>query len=207
LVLLALLACSVSFAMGVIEREAAVVGAVDRALEASFRWVVPLLCFAVASQVFGSRRLPEAVWCEARLGRSRRPLAVGLLSAAALGAALLALGAVGVVVLTSAVSLSAVVRELWTCAWITALGACAYVAWFGAGALFFRSGAGRAAVLVLDFLLGETNGMGALLWPRAHLRNLLGGSPPLDQSQLTATVSLVAIVVLLLAVVSWRTGR
>jgi hypothetical protein len=51
---------------------------------------------------------------------------------------------------------------------------------------------------VIDWLLGANGGVTALLAPRAHLRNLLGGAPPMDLSQRASAVAL-AILVLVCA--------
>jgi hypothetical protein len=74
-------------------------------------------------------------------------------------------------------------RDALTCAWIAALAAVSYAALFSFAASFGPRGAGRSVALVLDWVLGSGNGALALLTPRAHLRNLLGGTPPLELAQ------------------------
>lgn len=83
--------------------------------------------------------------------------------------------------------------DVLSCAWIGALGATAYAALFAFGATFGARGAGRWWALAADFLLGTTSGVGALLAPRAHLQNLLGGEPPMLLSQAASAASLGAL--------------
>jgi hypothetical protein len=68
----------------------------------------------------------------------------------------------------------------------------AYAGLFAIASLFGEAG---TAALVLDWLFGPGAGVFALLWPRAHARNLFGGEPVLDGSQ-----ALAALVLALLAV-------
>src|SRR5687767_2722239 len=69
----------------------------------------------------------------------------------------------------------------------------AYAALFAFGATYGAQGGGRWWSLAADFLLGSTSGVGALLAPRAHIENLLGGQPPMLLSQPASAASLGAI--------------
>ena len=70
------------------------------------------------------------------------------------------------------------------------------------GASFGKRGGGRTGLLVLDWVLGMGHGAVALVTPRAHLRNLLGGAGPMEWSGRASAAALVvlAVVCALLAV-------
>ncbi|MGA7119898.1 MAG: hypothetical protein WBY94_07375, partial [Polyangiaceae bacterium] len=60
--------------------------------------------------------------------------------------------------------------------------------------------------LVADWVLGASDGAAALLTPRGHVRNLLGGVPPLDVSQRASAIALVLLAIGW-ASVAWRRAR
>jgi hypothetical protein len=174
--------------VGLLERRYAPAGAPDRALDASFRWLVPLVCLGVTARALGARRLDEALWSLARFGAPRRPLALGVVAGAALGAAAGALVIVALALATSHSTAAAFGQDLGTTAWVTALGASAYVAWLALGAALGRHG--PWGIWLADLTLGGGTSALAVPWPRAHLRNLLGGDAPFDLSQPASTVAL-----------------
>ncbi len=51
-------------------------------------------------------------------------------------------------------------------------------------------------LLALDWILGASGGFAAVITPRAHLRNMLGGAAPLGMSGRASSASLVIIAVL-----------
>jgi hypothetical protein len=87
---------------------------------------------------------------------------------------------------------------------VGALGGAAYASWFSLGAGFGRRGGGRLVALLVDWLLGASGGVMALFAPRAHLRSLMGGAPPMDLSQ---RASAVALAILALACALGAVGR
>jgi hypothetical protein len=91
-------------------------------------------------------------------------------------------------------------------AYVGALGGAAYAAWFSLGASFGRRGGGRVALLVVDWILGANGGAGALLSPRGHVRNLLGGAAPMDLSQ-RASAAVLVILAIACALVAIRRAR
>jgi len=206
LVLLALLATSVTFALSVVEREAQPFGAVDRALDAAFHWIVPLICFSVSGVGSGRHRLTDTVWGAARFGLSRRCLILGLVAAVTAASVVVNVLVAELAVVTSMSGSVAWVGDVWACAWIAALGSAAYVGWFVVAAQVFRSGTGRWLVLALDFFLGDGTGALAVPWPRAHLHSLIGGAPVLEMSQAVSSSWLLATVVLALGLLTWRAG-
>jgi hypothetical protein len=206
LVLLALLASSVAFALSVVEREAQPLGAVDRALDATFHWIVPLVCFAVAGVGGGRHRLTDTVWGAARFGLPRRALILGLVAAMGAVAAVVNVLVAELVVVTSMSGPEAWGSDLWACFWIAVLGSAAYLGWFAVAAQIFRSSVGRWLVLGLDFFLGGGTGAVAVPWPRAHLHSLVGGAPVMDWSQTASSSWLLATVVLAMGLLAWRSG-
>jgi hypothetical protein len=121
----------------------------------------------------------------ARHGVDSRSLALGLAVPPALAAAAFAaLSALVVVLITRGVRDSAWLGDAATSLWIGAASAVAYVvALVGASAIGKR-GQGRIWLLGGDFLLGAGSSLLALPWPKGHVRNLLGGAPVLEMSQI-----------------------
>ena len=89
--------------------------------------------------------------------------------------------------------------------WIGALAGACYAAVLGTASLIGKQGGARSWVIVLDWLFGSTGGTLALLWPRAHVSNLLGGVAPLDMEQSSAAFALVALVLLAFGIAWFRT--
>ena len=58
-----------------------------------------------------------------------------------------------------------------------------------------RAVLGRVVLLVVDWILGANGGAGALLCPRGHVRNLLGGAAPMDLSQRASAAALVFLAI------------
>jgi hypothetical protein len=77
-----------------------------------------------------------------------------------------------------------------TSLWIGLVAGPAYVAAFMGASAYGRSGRGRSWLLAADFVLGAGNSVLAFPWPKAHIRNLLGGSAMLEMSQLGALLAL-----------------
>lgn len=196
-VLLLVLALALVVSGGLIERRITSWGAVDRSLLSTFRLVVPLYCFALATAACQRLGLRDAAWTVARFGAARRDVATGivlfLVSASALSGAVFSMAAV----LSAYGSASRpLVTELFTCTWIGALVSAAYGAWFAFGSAFFDRGRGRWVPLVLDFLLGAGTSAISAFFPRSHARGLLGAMGPTHFSQ---PQSCIALIVMLLA--------
>lgn len=191
----------------VIERRVGSAGAVDRVLGTTFRVIIPLVTFGIASAAAGHERLRDAVWSLARYGAVRRDLALGtLLAAIVTSAGLAAIFAVVSVVLAHTPAAPALLHDATQSAWIGALTASAYTAWFSVGAVFWKRGRGRWIPLVLDLALGGSTGLLGVVFPRGHAENLLGASAPMLLSQPTssAILALSAVALTLLASLSCR---
>lgn len=170
--------------------------------------VLPLLAYALVGAVVGSAR---------SLAASTAPLvsfgaSPTRAAAVAVGVAVLACAAVGAV-LAAVVALVAhgaddppAAADALASAYAGLLGGAAYAAWFAAGASFGRRGGGRTVLLVADYVLGAGRGAIALVTPRAHLRNLLGGEPPMAWSGRASTALLVVLAVVC-ALVAVRRAR
>jgi hypothetical protein len=91
--------------------------------------------------------------------------------------------------------------------WIGLLAGVSYGWFLGLGACLGRRGGGRLGSLALDWFLGTGTGALAAVWPRGHLRNLLGAEPVLGLSQGAAMATLTALAVICLAMALWRTPR
>jgi hypothetical protein len=156
--------------------------------------ILPLLAYAIVGAALGARSLSAAGAPLVAFGAAPRRVAATHL-VVAIGAC-----AVPCAVLAAAVAIIAhgpgdppLLRDAFTSAYAGALGGAAYAAWFGLGASFGARGGGRAVLLAADWLLDGLGGFVAVVTPRAHLRNLLGGVPPVDLSERASAVALLAL--------------
>lgn len=188
---------ALTFELGValLERAQGRVGAADRALAGgAFGIALPLLAYFLVARACGAQSLREAVAPLARHGLDRRLLVLGLaLPPAIVAAAFAALGGVLVVLVTRGPSDPALARDALTSLWIGLVSGPAYVAAFIGASALGRAGRGRSWLLLADFVLGAGDSFVAFPWPKAHVRNLLGGSAALELSQLAALVALLGM--------------
>jgi hypothetical protein len=158
---------------------------------------LPLLVYAVVAAALGGEGLARAVAPLVAFGaRPAHATLAAIAVSAAFSAVLGALLAAVVACIAHGPADPPLAIDLATSAWIGALGGVAYAALFSFGASLGGRAFGRSAVLVVDFLFGHESGAMALFTPRAHLRNLLGGSPPLEISQRASLVALVVLALL-----------
>jgi hypothetical protein len=191
---------ALAVAAAVIEVSIAAAGAVDRALLATFRIVIPLTAYALVADAAGQTHLRGAAWPAARFGVACRDVALGIALAAALAVAVAgALLAAVTVTVAHASGAPPLVRDVLVSGWIGALAGAAYAGWFSLGGTFLRGGLGRAAPLAADLLLGGSTGVAGALLPHGNAVNLLGGAAPLGLSQ-PASAGLLALSALVLAV-------
>ncbi|MDF3066431.1 MAG: hypothetical protein K0R38_2032 [Polyangiaceae bacterium] len=190
-------ALALAFALGValLERAQGRVGAADRALSGgAFGIALPLLCYFLVSRVCAGRNLREAVAPLARHGLDRRQLALGLaLPPALVAAAFAALGGLLVVAVTRGLGDPELSKDALASFWIGLVSGPAYVAAFVGASALGRAGRGRSWLLLADFVLGAGTSFVAFPWPKAHVRNLLGGGATLDMSQLAALLALLGM--------------
>jgi hypothetical protein len=204
-------ALAVVFEIGValLERAQGRVGAADRALSGgAFGIALPLLCFFLVSRVCGASSLREAVAPLARHGLNRRALVLGVAVPPALIAAIFAaLSGVLVVIVTRGPSDPDLARDSLSSLWIGLVSGPAYVAAFLGASALGRRGQGRSWLLLADFVLGAGDSFVAFPWPKAHVRNLLGGTATLELSQAAALVVLVGMSLAFMALGALRNPR
>jgi hypothetical protein len=168
--------------------------------------VVPLLCYAIAGGALGATSLSAAGAPAVAFG------ATPPRAAAATVAVVVAASAASCAVLGAAVAVVAhgsadppVARDAIASAYAGALGGAAYGALFALGSTLGRRGGGRTVALVADWLLGANATAVALVTPRAHLRNLLGGTPPAAFGERASAVALVLVAVVFATLAVRRT--
>ncbi len=167
-------------------------GALDRTLlRDNLGWLLPLFGYFVFNRAFARGSLQRAWSPIARHGGKSSAAWVGLIAppTAALVVAGALFAALGVVFAREAQA-NGFALELYRSVWIGSAAGLAYAAWFSLGSSLGRRGQGRLYLLLGDFLFGSGAGWLALPWPRAHIRNLLGGAPALEMDQAAAGLAL-----------------
>lgn len=195
-------------AVALLARSESAPNGADHVLVGAFgAYVVPLLAYAIVGGAIGGGSLRGSVAPTVAFGAPpARSAAVTVGLAVLVAAGLCAgLGAV-LAAVAHGVDDPPIARDALTSAYAGALGGAAYAAWFAVGASFGRRGGGRAVLLVADWILGSNDGAIALLTPRGHLRNVLGGAPPWGLSERGSAVALL-VMVGVLAVVAVRRVR
>lgn len=166
--------------------------------------VVPFLVFALVGAAVTSSSLRVALRPLTALGANGSRAALVTIVVVAIAAAVICAGlGAGLVPLSG--SPAPIRGDVIASAWVSALGGATYACFFSLGATFGRKGAGRIAFLVVDWLLGSTDGL-ELVTPHAHLRNLLGGAAIAHVSQTASAIVLVAMA-LVCAAVAVRRAR
>jgi hypothetical protein len=161
----------------------------------SFGIVLPLLTLFAVHRTCRGERLDRCFSDLALIGADRRLMACGqalvtITAATSLGLLL------GVFTVTLARNLNdgAFLHDLGASATVGALAGAGYACWFTLGSRFGGRGRGRTAFFLLDWVLGSSSSALALPLPRGHVRNLLGGAPVLELSQVSAGVVLGALI-------------
>jgi hypothetical protein len=181
--------------LGLLEHQARVTGAPDRAVAALFRFVVPIGCFAIVSLAIGPHRLRDSLWSVVRWGPRRAWVAAGVLIGTTAAAALVMVTSVVLCLALAHGAERTLLADLLTSSWVAALAAASYVAIYSAGATLLAAGRGRWLGLVGDFVLGVGQGALAAMWPRSHLANLAGGAPPLELAQHWSSAALAVMAI------------
>jgi hypothetical protein len=201
--------CSLAIGIALAVRSQGLAHGADHALIGGYGAVVlPLLTYAQTGAALGSRSLWASTAPLVAFGAA--PMRAALVSigvaAAACGAMGSLLAAVVAFVAHGAADPPPLVDAL-AAAYGGGLGGLAYASWYCLGASFGRSGRGRTLLLVVDWVVGASGNSGAFLTPRGHVRNLLGGAPPMDMSQRTSAILLLSIALLCAAAAARRTAR
>lgn len=170
----------------------------DRVLVDAFgALVVPLLCYAIAGGALGAGSL-SAAGAPAVLFGSTRARAAAATIAVVLGASVASCAVLGaaVAIVAHGSADPPVGRDAIASAYAGALGGAGYASLFALGSTFGRRGGGRTVALVADWLLGANATAVALVTPRAHLRNLLGGTPPAALGERASALALLLLALL-----------
>ena len=190
----ALLGCVASLVVAGLERRHGSLGAADRALGgAAIGLVLPLVACISVGAGLGRGRLNQALEPLSRHGGSPLFASLGALGALAL---LVALAATLIGVATTLAAGhpgDGLLADASSTGWIFGLAGATYAVCFVAASSFGRRGGGRVWFLLLDFAIGSSSGGFAAFFPRSHLRNLVGGSPPLELPQGASLGALVAL--------------
>jgi hypothetical protein len=196
LVLAAWCALGVAFALSA-RRGGSAHGA-DHALVGAYgALLLPLLAFSVVGGALGARSLAASGAPVVAFGAGPERAAWATVAVAAAASALLgALLAAAMAVVAHGSADPPLARDALASAYAGALGGLAYAGWFSLGASFGRGGGGRALLLVVDWVLGSAGGAAALVTPRGHVRNLLGGAPPMGIPERASALFLLVLAVL-----------
>lgn len=184
-------------------------GAVDRTVTGiTFGLALPLASLSIVHRTCGTHRLDHSFAELARHGADRRGLAFGQIAAgiSLCGGVGTVLGMVSVLA-ARGVHDPALLHDIWATATVGAWAGAAYACWFAAASSFGKRGGGRTLFLVLDWTLGSSSSALALLFPRGHILNLLGASPPLGLAAWMSSAILVALTFLVLALAISRIPR
>jgi hypothetical protein len=189
--------CVLGVALAVAARVRGAPHGADQVLIGAFGSIVlPLLGYATVGAVLGMRSLAASGAPLVAFGAVPSGVAAASLVVAVGAGALLSAGtALCVALLAHGAGDPPVVHDAVASAYAGALGGAAYAAWFSLGASFGRRGGGRAGALVVDWLLDGLGGSAALLSPRAHVRNLLGGAAPAGLPERASAVVLVVLAI------------
>jgi hypothetical protein len=148
----------------------------DHALRGMFgMYVLPLVSYAIVGAALGGSGMKRGIRALVALGAPPEKAALAC-TLVAIVASIVVSGVLAVVVCVVAHGSGdpPLVRDIPASLYVGALGAGAYAAFFSAGSAVGK-GAFRAALLVVDFLVGSAGSFGAILTPRGHVVALLGG--------------------------------
>jgi hypothetical protein len=199
------------FELGValLERAHGRMGAADRALSGGVLGLaLPLFAYFIAGRLCAGDNVNGALVVLTRHGADRRSSLLGLTLPGALAVgSFAALSSLCVVAITRGVADAQLIRDALTSTWIGLLAGAAYVVAFMGASAFGPAGRGRSWLLVADFVLGAGSSFLAFPWLKGHLRNLLGGVPVLEMSQLGALLALLGTSFAFLWLGALRTPR
>jgi hypothetical protein len=198
---------AVGFALAARSRGAAH-GADHVLVDALGALVLPLVTYTLVGAVVGPRSLASSSAALVAFGAA--PVRVAAVTAAvALAWCVLASAVLAAVVSIVAHGSSdpPLAADAIASAYAGALGGAAYGGWFALGASLGKRGGGRTVLLVVDWVFGLGQGVLAVTTPRAHLRNLLGGAPPMGWPERASAAMLVAFALACVALAVSRSRR
>jgi hypothetical protein len=155
--------------------------------------ILPLLAYGLVGAAVGGRSLSRSGLSLVAFGAEPVRAAGATIAVAAAACAVLGAFIASAVALVAHGSADpARAGDALASAYVGALGGAAYACWFCLGATFGARGGGRALFLAVDWALGSVD-TAALVTPRGHLRNLLGGAVPLHLSGRASSAALIVI--------------
>jgi hypothetical protein len=189
--------CALLAAVAMVTRTGGWVHGADHVLIETYgALVLPVLAYVIVGAVFGARSVSESTRALVALGANSVMAAMAAVavavSACALGGAALA---AAVALIAHGTADPPMALDALTSAYAGALGGAAYAAWLTLGTALGRRGGGRVALLVVDWVLGAGSGATAAITPRAHLRNMLGGTPPMNLPESSSACALVILTI------------
>jgi hypothetical protein len=178
----------------VVARNTGYAAGVDHVMRGSVGVVVlPLLTYGIVSASLGGAGLRASVRGLVALGAPpARAALASVLFAMAASAVACALVSALVCLIAHGHGDPPLLSDLPATVCVAFLAGGAYAAYFGAGSAIGR-GAMRGLFLALDWVLGASGGLGAILTPRGHVMSLLGGPLCFDLSRRTSSVLLVVM--------------
>lgn len=184
-----------ALAIGLFARAQGMVHSADHVLvDVVGALILPLLVYLLVGAMLGAGSVAASVSPLVAFGARPSSVAVTLVGVGAVACCFCgAVLAATVALLAHGSGDPPRLRDAIASAYVGGLGAGSYACWFFFGAAFGRRGGGRPIALVLDWLLGTQDGCTALFTPRAHVRNLFGGSPPVDLPERASALALVGI--------------
>jgi hypothetical protein len=200
--------CGLAFVFAMAARDRGSAHGADHVLIDTYgALVLPLLAYVIVGATLASRSLRAATASVVAFGaQPGRAAAAAIAVAAATSAVVGAIVAAAVAMLAHGIADPPRLHDAAVSAYVGALGGTAYATWFALGASFGRRGGGRVVSLLVDWILGATSGAGALVSPRGHLRNLLGGAAPMDLSE-RASAAALALLTIACALLAIRRSR
>jgi hypothetical protein len=187
--------CGLAIAFAVTGRSSGRSHAADHVLLGAYGpLVLPLLTYLLVGAILGAQSLSASAAPIVAFG-ARPPYVAGVAVMVAAAACALCAGILAglVDIIAHGPTDPPLGRDAIASAYACSLGATAYAAWFSLGASLGKRGTGRPVFLVVDWLLGASDGAAALVTPRGHVRNLLGGTPPMDLSERASAAALVVL--------------
>lgn len=155
----------------------------------AFGLVMPFGALSLSRRAFASGTLLESVAEPARWGANRRSAILGLWCGLAITlAAWFGLLSVETVLLSGGSALDSIRSGS-----VGLQAGLAYACYLTAASGFGRHGHARVWFTGADWLLGATTGALALPFPRAHVANLLGATPPANLTQLSSGLLLAGL--------------
>ncbi|MCA9648154.1 MAG: hypothetical protein H6718_31845 [Polyangiaceae bacterium] len=146
----------------------------------AFGLIMPFGALSLSRRAFGSGSLLESVAEPARWGADRRGTLLGLWC----GLSLTLLVWFALLALETVLLGGGTGGDALRSAGVGVEAGIAYASYLTAASGFGRHGHARVWFIGADWLLGATTGALALPFPRAHIANLLGSTPPANLPQL-----------------------